>query len=135
MPAMTTFAAVLNLISSFMALVPILWQVQRGNVGTCAFAIWASFGCLSTGVNAVLWHDNVIDVAPAWCDICTYVSVKLLSIDMTTTSNLATRIFIAASVGLPAATVVITRQLYRSTSLCQVIVQDREVRRGCIFSV
>jgi hypothetical protein len=69
MSAANVAAAVSNILGALIAPVPILWQMEHGNIGTCAFAAWTSLGCFVSGINAILWRDGVSDYAPGWCDV------------------------------------------------------------------
>ena len=42
---------------------------QAWNVGVCSFASWLVIGTLGVAINAIIWPDNVDNVAPAWCDL------------------------------------------------------------------
>ena len=42
---------------------------QAWNVGVCSFASWLIIGTLGVAINAIIWPDNVDNVAPAWCDL------------------------------------------------------------------
>ena len=51
-------------------LIPLPWHLQAWNAGTCVYMIWASFACLIQFVNAIVWKETALSVAPVWCDIC-----------------------------------------------------------------
>ncbi|KAJ6615985.1 GPCR fungal pheromone mating factor, partial [Mycena sp. CBHHK59/15] len=50
-------------------------------------------------INSIVWHNNITDWAPVWCDI-------------------STRITIGVSVAIPAASLCINRRLYKIAA-CQ----------------
>ena len=72
MSAANVIAATLNLMSALIVLISVLRQIRYGNVGTCAFAFWASSGCFIAGINAIIWHDGIHDIIPVWCDVCQF---------------------------------------------------------------
>ena len=53
-----------------LAIIPLPWHLQAWNSGTCIYMFWASFACLVQFVNSVVWHGNINNPAPIWCDIC-----------------------------------------------------------------
>ncbi|KAI0066204.1 STE3-domain-containing protein [Artomyces pyxidatus] len=91
-PMNTTFI-VFAYIGIVLALIPFYWHYKAGNTGTCIYMFWAFLGCLSSGVNAVVWNGNWGDHAPVWCDITTHISV-------------------AGNTAIPASGLCITRHLY-----------------------
>ena len=40
------------------------------NVGCVLYIFWVGGQCLFQAINVLVWRDNVINVAPVWCDIC-----------------------------------------------------------------
>lgn len=44
-------------------------MLQTWNVGVCSLAIWVMITGFTVAVNAIIWADNVENVAPLWCDI------------------------------------------------------------------
>ncbi|KAL6308809.1 putative fungal pheromone GPCR, STE3-type [Sparassis latifolia] len=86
--------SVITFISFVLTLVPLPWHFQAWNSGTCYFMMWTSLACLNQFVNSLVWADDVLNVAPIWCDI-------------------STRIIIGVSVGIPAASLCINRRLYK----------------------
>lgn len=61
-------------IANFLACILVLSSmsksmIQSWNVGACSFAIWVIIMALTVAVNAIIWADNVNNVAPVWCDI------------------------------------------------------------------
>ncbi|KDQ50787.1 hypothetical protein JAAARDRAFT_41733 [Jaapia argillacea MUCL 33604] len=54
---------------------------------------WAGLQSLNVFVNSLIWNKNVVNWAPVWCDI-------------------STRLWVGASVGIPASSLCINRRLY-----------------------
>ncbi|KAK0460303.1 pheromone A receptor-domain-containing protein [Armillaria novae-zelandiae] len=104
---------ILAFIALVLVLVPLPWHLQAWNSGTCLFMIWTALALLNVFVNSIVWHNNVTDWAPVWCDI-------------------STRINIAASVAIPAASLCISRRLYK-ISACQTVTVTREDKRRDII--
>ena len=72
---------IFGFITTFLVLIPLPWHLQVWNAGTCMFMIWTAIATLNFSINSVIWHGNVVNWAPVWCDICTsYVVCPLLSI-------------------------------------------------------
>ena len=42
---------------------------QSWNIGACSFAFWIAAESFIRAINAIVWSDNVDNVAPYWCDI------------------------------------------------------------------
>ena len=62
---------VANLTGFILALLPLLTKIRQSwNIGVYAFAIWVGVQCLVAATGAIVWSDNVENIAPAWCDIC-----------------------------------------------------------------
>ncbi|KAI0061276.1 STE3-domain-containing protein [Artomyces pyxidatus] len=81
-----------------MCLIPFYWHAKAGNAATCLYMFWAAIGCLNHFINSCIWHGNVRNPAPVWCDI-------------------STRIIIAENVAMPVMTFCIARQVYTLTSI------------------
>ena len=65
-------APIINFLSAILALLPLFTnQLYSGtqNIAVVAFAIWTSVECVTTGINSIIWSDNVNNLAPIWCDI------------------------------------------------------------------
>jgi Pheromone A receptor len=62
--------SIFSFISFVIVLIPLPWHLQALNSGTCLFMIWTAIGCLNLFINSIIWHGNIIDWAPIWCDIC-----------------------------------------------------------------
>ncbi|KII83813.1 hypothetical protein PLICRDRAFT_119070 [Plicaturopsis crispa FD-325 SS-3] len=99
-----------------LSLVPLPWHLQAWNAGTCAYMIWASVACLIGFVNALVWKDNVNNVAPVWCDI----SSKLL---------------LGVGIGIPASSLCISRRLYKITAIQTVSVSRQDKIRAIVGDV
>jgi pheromone a factor receptor len=117
---------VFSFIGFVLCLIPLPWHLQAWNSGTCAFMIWTALSCLVGFVNSVVWSGNVNNPAPIWCDICespTPVSTRfLLSI-----APSASKIIIGVSIGIPAATLCISRRLYSLTAVQTVSITRDDV--------
>lgn len=53
-----------------LVLIPLPWHLQSWNSGTCLFMFWVGLSALNFFINSIIWHNNVLDSAPIWCDIC-----------------------------------------------------------------
>ena len=62
---------VVSLLGCVVSFIPLPWHLQAWNAGTCIYMFWAGFASLIQFVNSVVWHGNMENVAPVWCDICT----------------------------------------------------------------
>ncbi|KAI6106634.1 putative fungal pheromone GPCR, STE3-type [Pisolithus croceorrhizus] len=103
------FFALLGFIA---VLIPLPWHLQAWNSGTCMYIAWTALGCLLHFVNSIVWRNSALNVAPVWCDI-------------------STKIFIGASVGIPAAGLCISRRLYKIAVVKSVTV-TREDKRSAV---
>ena len=61
---------VVSFLGAVAAFVPLPWHLQAWNAGTCIYMFWAGFASLIQFVNSIVWHGNMENVAPVWCDIC-----------------------------------------------------------------
>jgi len=64
--------SILSFIGFILVLIPLPWHLQAWNSGTCLFMFWTALGSLNMFINSIIWHNNAIDWAPVWCDICVY---------------------------------------------------------------
>ena len=48
---------------------------QSWNIGACSFAIWVAVESATTAIRAIIWSNNVENMAPLWCDISECPSV------------------------------------------------------------
>jgi pheromone a factor receptor len=58
-----------NFLAGALALLLLPWRLHSWNVGICSAIVWNAILCFCCGINAVIWKDNVDDVAPVWCEI------------------------------------------------------------------
>lgn len=63
------------LVGFILALVPLPWHFQAWNAGTCLYMLWAAVSCLNQFINSIIWHDNALNPAPVWCDICKFANI------------------------------------------------------------
>ncbi|EIW56741.1 STE3-domain-containing protein [Trametes versicolor FP-101664 SS1] len=101
---------IVSFLGFIIALVPLPWHLQAWNSGTCYYMIWTALGCLNEFVNSVIFAQSAVNVAPVWCDI-------------------STRIIIGQSVGIPIASLCISRRLYNISRVSSVMVTRAEKRR------
>ncbi|KAJ7661864.1 pheromone A receptor-domain-containing protein [Mycena rosella] len=94
-------------------LIPLPWHFQAWNSGTCLFMIWTALGCLNLFINSIVWHNNVHDWSPVWCDISSHI-------------------VIAVSVGIPASSLCINRRLY-NIATCQTVSMTKALKRRAVM--
>ncbi|KAM5538796.1 hypothetical protein V8D89_007518 [Ganoderma adspersum] len=97
-----------------LALIPLPWHLEAWNSSTCYYMMWTSLACLNAFVNSVVWAKDALNHSPGWCDI-------------------STRITIAASVGIPAASMCINQRLYSIARVQAVMVTSAEKRRAVMI--
>ncbi|KAL0571559.1 a-factor receptor, partial [Marasmius crinis-equi] len=107
---------ILSCIGIFLCIIPLPWHIQARNSGTCAFMLWTAAFSLVKFVGSVAWAGTVADLAPVWCDI-------------------ATQIMLGATVGIPAASLCISRRLYKITTIRSVSVTASDKRRAVLEDV
>ncbi|EDR00817.1 STE3-like pheromone receptor [Laccaria bicolor S238N-H82] len=107
---------VFSFIGFVLCLIPLPWHLHAWNSGTCAFMIWTALSCLVGFVNSIVWSGNVNNPAPIWCDI-------------------SSKIIIGVSIGIPAATLCISRRLYSLTSVRTVSITRDDKRRMVIIDL
>ncbi|KAF9462766.1 STE3-like pheromone receptor [Collybia nuda] len=105
--------SIFSFIGFVVVLIPLPWHFQAWNSGTCLFMIWTAVGCLNLFINSIIWHGNVKDVAPIWCDI-------------------STRISVGVAVAIPAASLCINRRLYKIAA-CQTATITRAEKRRAVM--
>ncbi|KAI9057582.1 B mating type pheromone receptor [Trametes sanguinea] len=117
-PSDPTYPAfpILAILGAVVVLVPLPWHFQAWNAGTCLFMIWTSIACLNLAINAIVWNNNALNLAPVWCDI-------------------SSRIIIATGVALPAASLCIQRRLYNIASIKTVSITHAEKRKGILIDL
>ncbi|KAG8848425.1 a-factor receptor [Serendipita sp. 411] len=74
-------------------LLPSPWHIRSKNPGTLLYIAWSLTANVIYFVNSIVWRGNIRNPAPVWCDI-------------------ATKLIIGLSVGLPCASLCIQRRLY-----------------------
>ena len=66
-------APVANFLSFFLVCIPLFsTPILSGpwDIFVFIFSLSTALSCLKTGINAIIWSNNINDVAPLWCDIC-----------------------------------------------------------------
>lgn len=108
---------VANLIALLLILVSFFTSALRSwNTGVHLFAIWVAIQSFIRAVNSIIWSNTSANVAPVWCDI-SKSHFRLQKHYSQLTILTATRIDVAASVGLSACSLVITRRLFLISQL------------------
>lgn len=97
-------------------LVPLPWHLQAWNSGTCLYIVWTAMACLNQFVNSVVWHGNVINHAPVWCDI-------------------STRLMIGIAVAIPSASLCINRRLYKIASVQTVSITRKDKQKAVLIDM
>ena len=113
-------APIINFLSAILALLPLFTnQLYSGtqNIAVVAFAIWTSVECVTTGINSIIWSDNVNNLAPIWCDISMSSNSQASSGSGLWLPKLliATHIDAASNVAIRGCTLSIVRRLYHAT--------------------
>ncbi|VDB95391.1 unnamed protein product [Peniophora sp. CBMAI 1063] len=111
MPDSSLVFPVFSFLGFVLCLIPLPWHLHAWNSGTCYYMIWTAIACLNQFINSIIWHGNVLDVAPAWCEI-------------------STRVFLAAVIGIPASCLCINRRLYTIAHMQSVSVSHKEKCRN-----
>ncbi|KAI0742594.1 STE3-domain-containing protein [Daedaleopsis nitida] len=104
---------ILSFLGFVLVLVPLPWHLQAWNSGTCYYMLWTALGCLNEFINSLIWSRSVLNVAPIWCDI-------------------STRIIVGQSVGIPMASLCISRRLYNISRVSNVLTTRAEKRHVII---
>ena len=60
---------VCNLLCGFAVFLLLPWKIRSNSVGICSYIIWVSSLCFICAINAIIWKNHSLDVAPVWCDI------------------------------------------------------------------
>ncbi|KAI0632778.1 pheromone A receptor-domain-containing protein [Trametes polyzona] len=107
---------ILAFLGFLVVLVPLPWHLQAWNSGTCLFMFWTALASLNLFINSIVWHGNALNVAPAWCDI-------------------SSRITIAGTVAIPAASLCINRRLYKIASVRTVALTRADKRQAVIGDI
>ncbi|KAF7293020.1 Argonaute-like protein [Mycena indigotica] len=110
------FFSAMAFIGFVLSFIPLPWHLEAWNVGTCLYMIWTGLACLVLFINSIVWHNNVIDWSPTWCDISTHFMNGF---------NLA----------IPATSLCINRRLYQIASVRSVTRTHAEKRRAIIIDL
>ncbi|EGO28759.1 hypothetical protein SERLADRAFT_406183 [Serpula lacrymans var. lacrymans S7.9] len=101
---------VVAFLCAVLVLIPFPWHWRAGTVSTLAISVWLFVSNLIFGIDAIIWGDTVLSVAPVWCDI-------------------ATKIQMGSNVALPAAMFCLCMHLERVSSVRQARTTCSEKRR------
>ena len=71
-----------------LALLPLPIRFKSWNSGICMLGIWIAVLNLHKFVDTIIWHDNVNNSAPVWCDIGTLCRLDSFMSIMLNTGNL-----------------------------------------------
>ncbi|KAI0040542.1 STE3-domain-containing protein [Auriscalpium vulgare] len=107
---------IFSLLGAILVLIPLPWHLQAWNSGTCLFMIWTAVASLNLFINSLVWHGNVNNVAPLWCDI-------------------SSRLVVGAAVAIPAASLCINRRLHAIASIQSTTVTRAEKKRAVIIDL
>jgi pheromone a factor receptor len=125
-PLFSTFA----FLGVLLSLIPLPWHLHAWNSGTCYFMLWTSLACFNQFVNSVVWAGNALNTAPWWCEICAFnFPCMRIEFHFIYLVQIAIRIILGASVGIPASSLCIIRRLYFIASTHTVSVSLVEVSR------
>ncbi|KAJ7891392.1 fungal pheromone STE3G-protein-coupled receptor [Mycena olivaceomarginata] len=80
-----------------LVLIPLPWQWRARNTPVLSMMAWLFATNLSYAINAVIWYDNIDNVALVWCDIVTKLAV-------------------GSEAGLPACCLALVLRLWQVTS-------------------
>ena len=100
------------------------------NIGCILYIFWVGGQCLFHAINLHIWRDNVINSAPVWCDICK--SFPDCSRTFLNTMPPVIRFYIAASIGVCSASLVINRRLYLIATMSTVSAKYEDKRRNML---
>ncbi|TRM58333.1 pheromone A receptor-domain-containing protein [Schizophyllum amplum] len=107
---------ILAFLGSVLALLPLPFTLQAWNVGACALAGWAATACLLSFIDSVVWAGNVVNAVPGWCDI-------------------ASKLLLGASIGIPASSLCISHRLWKVTSTKALPETRRDALRVIAFDL
>ena len=70
-------------IANFTACILVLLSMSKSmfqswNIGACSFAIWVTVQSFTVAIRAIMWSDNVENIAPVWCDIGAFSSILVI---------------------------------------------------------
>lgn len=73
MTATNHLFTVFSLLAFTSASIPLTWHLTEAsswNAGTCLFVFWSGLSSLVWFIDSIVWDANIVNWAPAWCDIC-----------------------------------------------------------------
>ncbi|TCD61605.1 a-factor receptor [Steccherinum ochraceum] len=108
--------AAFSLLGFFACYVPLAWHFQSWNLGVILYIFWTGTQCLVQFVNMMVWRDNAVNSAPAWCEI-------------------AIRFTWMARIGTVASGLVIARRLCMITTATTADISRREKIRSLIIEL
>ena len=62
---------ILNLLFAILVTLLLPWRFRALSTAVRMYILWIALSCICRAVNSTVWRNNVNDVAPVWCDICT----------------------------------------------------------------
>ncbi|KAJ2928484.1 hypothetical protein H1R20_g8609, partial [Candolleomyces eurysporus] len=101
------------LLGFILSVIPLPWHLHAWNSGTVYYMLWVAIACMNQFVNSIVWHDNVVNHAPIWCEI-------------------SIRIMMGSSVAIPASSLCINRRLYKIANVQAVAVTHRDKYRAIL---
>ncbi|CAL1697603.1 unnamed protein product [Somion occarium] len=105
-----------NFIGFVLVSVPLIWHLEAWNVGCVLYICWTAVGCLFQFINDIVWRDNAVNWAPAWCD-------------------LSVRIDYIARIGVVSAALVIARRLCKIATGTTVSSTRRDKQRAIMIDL
>ncbi|KAI0632771.1 STE3-domain-containing protein [Trametes polyzona] len=112
-PVQVDIIAAFSLLGFVLVCIPLYWHLEAWNVGCVLYIFWVGTQCLFNFINAIVWRDNAINWAPAWCDITTHFTI-------------------GSSIAVCCASLVINRRLYHIASISTVSMTQADKRRNII---
>ncbi|KAI0830071.1 STE3-domain-containing protein [Trametes gibbosa] len=112
-PVQVDIVAAFSLLGFILVCIPLYWHLEAWNVGCVLYIFWIGTQCLFQFINSVVWRDNAINWAPAWCDITTHFNI-------------------GSSIAVCCASLVINRRLYHIASISTVSMTQSDKRRNII---
>ncbi|OJT14439.1 Pheromone B alpha 3 receptor [Trametes pubescens] len=112
-PVQVDIVAAFSLLGFVLVCIPLYWHLEAWNVGCVMYIFWIGTQSLFQFINAVVWRDNAINWAPAWCDITTHFSI-------------------GTSIAVCCASLVINRRLYHIANITTVSMTQTDKRRNII---
>ncbi|KAI0641059.1 STE3-domain-containing protein [Trametes meyenii] len=112
-PVQVDIIAAFSLLGFILICIPLYWHLEAWNVGCVLYIFWMGTQALFQFINTVVWRDNAINWAPAWCDITTHFTI-------------------GSSIGVCCASLVINRRLYHIANISAVSMTKSDRRRNII---